>query len=158
MKRMAILLTSVMCCALLAACGDKADPAATTTPSVAVTPSATAGAQTSDGIEPASGKIIEAMRDKLKAEGIEYEEVRVAAEMVGAEEGTSFELADGGRFELYRFDKLSDAYKKAVDTMEVELEGFDMKLPLAAFNGDTSLYLDGVKDEAKIKELFESLT
>lgn len=100
---------------------------------------------------------MEAMRDKLKAEGINFEETSVAAEMVGAQEGARFTLADGGRFELYRFDKSSDAYKKATDTMQIELAELDMKMPLAAFNGDTALYLDGVKDEAKIKDIFENL-
>ena len=47
----------------------------------------------------------------------------MAADMLGAEQGKKY-TTDDGSFELYKFDKSSDAYKKAESDGVVTLEGF----------------------------------
>lgn len=69
------------------------------------------------------------------------EKVPMAAQMIGGEEGIKYKT-DSEKFELYRFNTSSDAYKKAKENGSLTLEGFG-DFPVLV-NGEYVLLIDNV--------------
>lgn len=81
----------------------------------------------------------------LKENGYTINEVTtMAAEYIGAQEGKKYKT-DKGNFEFYKFDKNSDAYKKAENAGKVTLDSFG-DFDVAVNNGFALLITDGTKN------------
>ena len=61
--------------------------------------------------------------EELKKSGIKYETVKMAANLIGAQDGMKYKIGDGV-IELYRYDIDSDSYKTAEQTQSIYLDGF----------------------------------
>lgn len=74
------------------------------------------------------------VQSKIEALGITSEKTEVYYQMVGATNG--FKLnAEDTRIEIYKFDKSSDAYKKAEKEQKITLDGMDMSFDAKVQNG-----------------------
>lgn len=77
---------------------------------------------------------LENLQSKIEALGISCEKTEVYYQMVGATNG--FKLnAEDTRVEIYKFDKSSDAYKKAEKEQKITLDGMDMSFDAKVQNG-----------------------
>lgn len=97
----------------------------------------------------------EQFESMLDENNIKYEKTTKAAAIVGAKEGYGYKISDNEKFELYLFDKNTDAYKKAVKDNKLIIEGFNMTLDVV-FADDLCIYYTGNDDKildilAKIK-------
>lgn len=67
--------------------------------------------------------VFEQFESRLTKEGIRYEKVSMAADLIGAKEGAKYKIGEGS-VELYLFDESSDAYVNAEKKQAVTLEDF----------------------------------
>lgn len=94
-------------------------------------------------------------KSALTTAGYKFEEVSMAASLVGATKGIKYQLAADSAVELYQFDMASDAYKKAVAENKLVLEGFGT-MDVTVKDG-FAIYLGNTPDAAKLREIFNSL-
>lgn len=76
------------------------------------------------------------------------EEVKMAAEMIGASDGHKW-ITEDSNIEIYKFDKNSDKFKVVKENKKIELEGLG-EFPVL-INGD---YVMITSDNSKINEWF----
>lgn len=146
----------------LAACGSQQEPAAQqatptqteqTRESPAPAEATPTPAATEEPAAPA-GTIFEQYEAALEAQGISFEKVQMAAEIVGAAEGAKYKI-DGGAVELYCFDVDGEAYKTAEDKQALTMQGFG-DFPATVENG-MALIVSDLESEPYL-EIFRSLT
>ncbi len=154
MKRAAaLLLTCAALCAALTGCGsqqgqeDKQEQNVTS--SVQEEPE-----QTPSGEPESAGTVFEQYEAGLEAQGIFFEKVQMAAEIVGAAEGAKYKIGDGA-VELYLFDEEAEAYTAAEEKQALTLEGFG-DFPATVENGMALMVSD--LEEGAYLEIFRSLT
>ena len=132
----------------MAACSPAQDSSSQPDESVQQAVSQSSASETNDAV-------FEAFAAGLGRLGIDYEEVVMEAEIVGAVQGMKFKLSDG-QIELYRFEEGSDALKAATDNKVLTLEGFGA-FP-AEVNGEYAMMIDYMVHTDAIIELFNSLS
>lgn len=96
----------------------------------------------------------DAFANGLEQLGLSFETNWTAAQLVGAENGYRYILADG-RIELYEFDASSEAFALAVANQAVTLEGFG-NFP-AVVAGNMAMMIDDMPAYDEIVALFVSL-
>lgn len=151
MKKVICLLMVASMCVSMAACGES-------------TSSSSSAAQSSKAIASSSTTSVSSQAEQTKFEefeagldklNIKYTKINMGAEFVGAEQGIKYKFDDGS-IELYKFDKDSDAYKKAVQNKALTVES--MGSFAAEFNDNMALYFDNnVSKKSDIEDLFKSL-
>jgi hypothetical protein len=91
----------------------------------------------------------------LKSAGVlTGEKTEMAAEMVGAVNG--FKYLDNS-VEVYEFDIESEAYKKVLETNEMDLTDFGTTIPVNAINGKYVLYCDESATKDDIIKVFNEM-
>ena len=101
-----------------------------------------------------SKSVFKKFEDELSSRGLKYEMVKMAAEMVGAQEGWKYLIGDG-RVEIYKYDKSSDAYKEIERTQTMSLVGI-ASFPAIVTNGYAMLVED--LDTATYEAILRSMT
>ncbi len=154
MKRAAAsLLACVALCAVLAGCGSQQEPE-TTPPQQSTSSEPTEQVTTPSGESEDPGTVFEQYEAGLEAQGIAFEKVQMAAEIVGAAEGAKYKIGDGA-VELYLFDEEAEAYTAAEEKQALTLEGFG-DFPATVKNG-MALMVSDLEEDAYL-EIFRSLT
>ena len=82
------------------------------------------------------------------------EKTETAAVMVGAVNG--FKYLDSS-VEVYEFDTESEAYKKVLDTSEMDLSDLSITIPVNAINGKYVLYCDESDTKEDIIKVFNEM-
>lgn len=90
----------------------------------------------------------------LEDEGLEYEKVTMAAEMLGAIEGYKYKF-ESGKAEIYRFDKDSDTIKDAAENKSLYMEGFG-SFPVEV-NGNLALIVEDDENSKVISKIFNAI-
>ncbi len=90
----------------------------------------------------------------LEDEGLEYEKVTMAAEMLGAIEGYKYKF-ESDKAELYRFDKDSDTIKDAAENKSLYMEGFG-SFPVEV-NGNLALIVEDDENSEVISKIFNAI-
>ena len=94
---------------------------------------------------------------ELTNNNIEFQIVQKSASMVGAKEGYGYTFSDGTSVELYLFDKGTEAYKNAIETNKLTLEGFNMSIDVT-FNDDLCIFFNGESsNKTQIEGIFKNL-
>lgn len=147
MKRAAaLLLACAALCAAMTGCGSQQEQN--------VTSSAQEGPEQTPSGEPESaGTVFEQYEAGLEAQGISFEKVQMAAEIVSAAEGMKYKIGDGA-VELYLFDEGAEAYVAAEEKQALTLEGFG-DFPATVENG-MALVVSDLEGDAYL-EIFRSL-
>ena len=104
--------------------------------------------------EQTAGTVFEQYEAALDKQGISFEKVQMAAEIVGAAEGAKYKI-DGGAVELYLFDTESEAYKTAAEKQALTMQGFG-DFPATVEKG-MALVVSDLESEPYL-EIFHSLT
>ncbi len=103
---------------------------------------------------PAEKTVFERFEAILQDRNITYETSQTFAEMIGAEQGIKYHIGDG-RIELYLFDESSSAYKTALETQKLTIEGFgNFEAHVAS---GVAMQIDGL-DESVYLEIFKEIT
>lgn len=96
----------------------------------------------------------EQFENGLKENGINYEIITMAAEMVKAEEGKKYKLQNG-KIELYRFKEESDILKEVAKNKSIKLEGYGA-IPVEINDNMAMIYKDDGNKQI-IMNIFNSL-
>ncbi len=153
MKRAAaLLLACAALCAAMTGCGSQQEQEDKQEQNV--TSSAQEGPEQTPSGEPESaGTVFEQYEAGLEAQGISFEKVQMAAEIVSAAEGMKYKIGDGA-VELYLFDEGAEAYVAAEEKQALTLEGFG-DFPATVENG-MALVVSDLEGDAYL-EIFRSL-
>lgn len=166
---------------LLAGCGKKAEE---TFSQVTATPKATAVVETSkpeekvaepkevaplekvetlptealtDPNSDAKTSKFEQFESDLEKNNIAFEKVQTMATLVGGAESYRYVFADKSAVELYLFDKDADAYKTAIKTSTLIIEGMNLSFNVD-FNDDIAIYYkDNPPETETISKIFTNL-
>lgn len=101
------------------------------------------------------GDKFDQFKSALTEAGYEFEEVTMAANLVGATKGVKYKFADGSSVELYQFDTTSEAYKKAETNKELAIEGIGT-IAVEVKDG-FALYTAKATDASLVLKIFNSL-
>lgn len=154
MKRAAaLLLTYTALCAALTGCGSQQEQEDKQEQNV--TSSVQEGPEQTPSGEPESaGTVFEQYEAGLEAQGISFEKVQMAAEIVGAAEGAKYKIGEGA-VELYLFDKAGEAYAAAEEKQALTMEGLG-DFPAKVENG-MALVVSDLESDPYL-EIFHTLT
>lgn len=150
LKRILAILLVAVSTILLIACGNNnsSSPSTTTTGS----PSTNNGNTSTTQVDK-----FEQFEKALSDKGISFEIVDKAASLVGAKEGYGYVFDDETSVEIYLFDKNSDAYKAAVKSNKITVEGFGFTMDVV-FNGDICIYYsEDFANKAAIQAIFAAI-
>lgn len=154
MKRAAAyLLTCVVLCAVMTGCGSQQEQEETQQQG---TVSSEQGEQEQmpSEVPESVGTVFEQYEAGLEGEGISYERVQMAAEIVGATEGVKYKIGEGA-VELYLFDKAGEEYAAAEEKQALTMEGFG-DFPATVENGMALVVSD--LESGPYLEIFHTLT
>lgn len=161
MKKMFVALLTVVVVAAMSGCTNSplasgASSINSQTSESSVISSESSSSAENSGSVPTEKTKFERFEDGLDQLGLSYKKITMGADLVGAEQGIKYKFDDGS-IEMYKFDKNTDAYKKAAKDKSITLEGFG-SFP-AEINDDLVLMFDdNIKSKSNIEKLFNSLT
>lgn len=118
----ASLLACAVLCAAMTGCGSQQEQAEVQQQGAASSAQAEPE-PTPNEVPESTGTVFEQYEAGLDAQGISYEKVQMAAEIVGADQGMKYKIGDGA-VELYIFDESGEAYAKAFEKQALTMEGF----------------------------------
>lgn len=98
--------------------------------------------------------IFEEFETSLSNAAYEYENVTMAAELVGAKVGVKYKF-NFGTVELYQFEDGSKDLQEAIADGGLHMEGFGV-FP-CHFNGNLALLIDVTENEDSLLEMFNAL-
>lgn len=78
---------------------------------------------------------------------------KMDASLIGAKSGVKFKYSG---IELYEFNTSSSAYRTAVRTKKVTIEGFDIKYSVDGINGKFILICSGARNKSKVIKEFKA--
>jgi len=97
------------------------------------------------------------IKDGLNNLGMNYAEIPVTADLIGAEKAVRYKFDDDTLIEIYKFDENSDAFKKVKENKEITIEGAG-SAPVDEVSENLALYIEGdIKNKDEIIKLFKSL-
>lgn len=97
------------------------------------------------------------IKEGLNSLGMNYAEVPVTADLIGAEKAVRYQFDDNTLIEIYKFDENSDAFKKVKENKEVTIEGAG-SAPVDEVSENLALYIEGdIKNKDEIIKLFKSV-
>ncbi len=97
------------------------------------------------------------IKEGLNNLGMNYAEIPVTADLIGAEKAVRYQFDDNTLIEIYKFDENSDAFKKVKENKEVTIEGAG-SAPVDEVSENLALYIEGdIKNKDEIIKLFESV-
>lgn len=170
MKRMLCVLAALTCIISVTACGSSSSSSESVTTQAttqAVTtgatptktaPATTEGATTEATTISTTEEVTEEVKTSAPETSAEFVEIigkdleitkitTMAAEMIGAEEGTSFRYNDN-KFEIYRFKSGDPKIEQAKSgSMTYTIEGFGELTSKSSVNGDFVMIYDTPEDE-----------
>lgn len=153
MKRAAAyLLACVVLCAAMAGCGSQQEQEETQQQG-AVSSEQGEQEQMPSEVPESVGTVFEQYEAGLEGEGISYERVQMAAEIVGATEGVKYKIGDGA-VELYLFDEADEAYAQVLEKQSLTMEGFGA-FPATVENGMAIIVSD--LEEETYLDIFHSI-
>lgn len=153
MKRAAAyLLACVALCAAMTGCGSQQEQEETQQQG-AISSEQEEQEQMQSEVPESAGTIFEQYEAGLEAQGISFEKVQMAAEIVGAAEGAKYKIGDGA-VELYLFDEAEDAYAQAFEKQSLTMEGFGA-FPATVENG-MAIIISDLEEEAYL-DIYHSI-
>lgn len=96
------------------------------------------------------------IQSKIEALGIACEKTEVYYQMVGATNGFKLNV-DDTRVEIYKFNKSSDAYKKAEKEQKLTLNDMDMSFDAKVQNGYAYIIDDEFPEYEKVVSILNQL-
>jgi len=97
------------------------------------------------------------IKEGLNSLGMNYAEIPVTADLIGAEKAVRYQFDDNTLIEIYKFDENSDAFKKVKENKEVTIEGAG-SAPVDEVSENLALYIEGdIKNKDEIIKLFKSV-
>lgn len=96
------------------------------------------------------------IQSKIEALGITCEKTEVYYQMVGATNGFKLNV-DDTRVEIYKFNKSSDAYKKAEKEQKLTLNDMDMSFDAKVQNGYAYIIDDEFPEYEKVVSILNQL-
>ncbi len=97
------------------------------------------------------------IKEGLNNLGMNYAEIPVTADLIGAEKAVRYQFDDNTLIEIYKFDENSDTFKKVKENKEITIEGAG-SAPVDEVSENLALYIEGdIKNKDEIIKLFESV-